>query len=101
RRHTSSDRDWSSDVCSSDLVRHLPAEKRGELETTVGSLLLILARDEAVRARGLPPGPEREGRVQVAVTLNEHAWRNGADQLPRRSEERRVGKGGRSSAERR
>src|SRR5271163_1121617 len=28
RRHTRSDRDWSSDVCSSDLVRTLPAADR-------------------------------------------------------------------------
>src|SRR5207249_5355656 len=30
RRHTRSKRDWSSDVCSSDLVRHLVKEERNQ-----------------------------------------------------------------------
>src|SRR3989440_2272916 len=30
RRHTRSDRDWSSDVCSSDLLHRPAAERRGE-----------------------------------------------------------------------
>src|SRR5437868_13313135 len=32
RRHTSSKRDWSSDVCSSDLVPHLEVSIRGRAE---------------------------------------------------------------------
>src|SRR5206468_7003925 len=44
-RHTSSDRDWSSDVCSSDLhfVRAQPPARRIVLATTsVGSLVVVL-----------------------------------------------------------
>src|SRR3989442_5027269 len=32
RRHTRCGRDWSSDVCSSDLVRPLPDDDRGALD---------------------------------------------------------------------
>src|SRR6266513_4545516 len=31
RRHTSSKRDWSSDVCSSDLLEHVAADLLGKI----------------------------------------------------------------------
>src|SRR5690349_23161976 len=56
RRHTSSLRDWSSDVCSSDLD-HLEAQLGGALEAT----LFADARRGAVVAeeRALAAEPER------------------------------------------
>src|SRR5207249_9129235 len=62
RRHTRSKRDWSSDVCSSDLAGMI-----------VGSSLLT--------ARGVPVAGEGDLKTSVAMLL-----------LDRRSEERRVGK---------
>src|SRR5216683_4960196 len=41
RRHTRSDRDWSSDVCSSDLRKPGPAAKRKHRRT--GAFLLVMA----------------------------------------------------------
>src|SRR6185312_4198558 len=43
RRHTRSDRDWSSDVCSSDLV--------GRLLNNLGGLEFLLGRPEDAVAR--------------------------------------------------
>src|SRR5207249_8853390 len=89
RRHTRSKRDWSSDVCSSDLI------ERG-LDDLATSMRDIPERHRSIRAvfdyswRLLP---EQERRVLVAVS----AFRGGfapeaAEQI--RSEERRVGRGG-------
>src|SRR5262249_17874232 len=66
------------------LVRHLPQQKREELEGTVASLLLILARGEAVHASAALLGDERERRLGVAWEPHAQAARNGAAQhLPR------------------
>src|SRR5207249_5672987 len=87
RRHTRSKRDWSSDVCSSDLRHGLeidypekatPAQKaqlnralERVADTTLDSISSTLARS-------IRPDYERfEGRLDASVT---------------RSEERRVGK---------
>src|SRR5712664_3804097 len=50
RRHTRSDRDWSSDVCSSDL---LPAQAWGEKSGTVTNSERRISRQRAFLA---PPG---------------------------------------------
>src|SRR5690606_40175099 len=68
RRHTRFSRDWSSDVCSSDLEED--REAHGAEEETV---------DGSVACRGTEPD---EGRVQREVLVLY------------RSEERRVGKEG-------
>src|SRR2546421_7435468 len=78
RRHTRSDRDWSSDVCSSDLVR------------------------AAARPSGPPapvdlpltPGVQDEASVQVALMVELLRGRTPErfELLDKRSEERRVGK---------
>src|SRR5699024_11532942 len=73
RRHTRSKRDWSSDVCSSDLHR----AQRLRLAAAVG-LLVVGVLDREV-ADGHVVGEDGEGR------------RAGAPELAR-SEERRVGK---------
>src|SRR5699024_12127830 len=78
RRHTRSKRDWSSDVCSSDLaLRRLPeglAEFRHGLSAAGGV--------EHVAFQG----NDRKRRVQLAVV------QDGACAFRFRSEERRVGK---------
>src|SRR5690606_40560553 len=82
RRHTRFSRDWSSDVCSSDLA--------GGERAAAGRQ----ARDLAEVEREL----ERVGRRNT-TSLNGHAVVRGADQVTlaverdQRSEERRVGKG--------
>src|SRR5207249_7644077 len=88
RRHTRSKRDWSSDVCSSDLKRLplvvtfrgsdlLGEVGRGGRYTLVGKLLQRMSRAVARRA-------------DAVIVVSEHM----KAQLPRgvRSEERRVGK---------
>src|SRR5205085_6420457 len=67
RRHTRFDCDWSSDVCSSDLVRLLSQSEppRGRMASPKS----VTIRDQT--RNGLPPRPEP---------------------MSRRSEERRVGK---------
>src|SRR5690606_40179702 len=83
RRHTSFSRDWSLDVCSSDLEVFLARVLRGELlvgEEDVGAerldgllelaaldvpddLLLALDRAVGVLARGVVPDRSEERRV--------------------------------------
>src|SRR5206468_4956867 len=86
RRHTRSDRDWSSDVCSSDLCLGSPRPAR--CQTAIARLACRCGEriPESTRGRGEPK-----------------QWSAGAQPPPfreaqefRRSEERRVGKEGRS-----
>src|SRR5206468_4470261 len=90
RRHTRSDRDWSSDVCSSDLlfersrngyVRSVSVMERHAVIVmlTFGALLIAVWGLIATRPTGLVP-PEDQGYLIAVVSL--------------RSEERRVGKEG-------
>src|SRR5256886_10722207 len=76
RRHTRFDCDWSSDVCSSDLIQVIP------LIPTLGHSEWVFAglRDEALCAQVayIPKHLREEGKPQVTCD--------------RRSEERRVGK---------
>src|SRR5437868_14949860 len=76
RRHTRSKRDWSSDVCSSDLP----------VEVAVAELHGLLQLGE----RGGLPFREREAAREVVV------GRCVARLQAHRSEERRVGKEGRA-----
>src|SRR5207245_5700128 len=78
RRHTRCYRDWSSDVCSSDLGGH--DDRQG-----------IAAHRRAHRARRLRLADARAD-LRVAARA---AARNGEQRAPR-SEERRVGKEGRT-----
>src|SRR5437867_6610577 len=84
RRHTRSYGDWSSDVCSSDLLR-VHGEALGVIELRIGQRPVDEHGDSVVgeehRPRRLPP---------VARTVNPSPLTTG------RSEERRVGKAGRA-----
>src|SRR5690625_5843173 len=87
RRHTRWPRDWSSDVCSSDLhVAALPggagAEQPGEVAHGEDGELGVLRGGDGLRDAG-------------GVGAEEVGARDGGD-LRGRSEERRVGKGGRA-----
>src|SRR5690606_41007221 len=93
RRHTRFSRDWSSDVCSSDLAKvdHLPC---GDADH--GSLL-----DEAFeQTRGGFPLPHFEGKdpqtgmeaqaVEIGVEQPLHRWRSVELQIGRASCRERV-----------
>src|SRR5207253_8365589 len=89
RRHTSWPRDWSSDVCSSDLLR---------LTQLVEELLLLARADASVDtpllASEVEAVPEESAHREPPVELD-HAVLQMVRQLRRRlsrSEERRVGK---------
>src|SRR5690606_39694098 len=79
RRHTRFSRDWSSDVCSSDLrARDVDDEGLGRIDEGARREIraaFITGRDEEVE-RNAPRGDELGGNLPV----------------PDRSEERRVGK---------
>src|SRR5206468_5646771 len=81
RRHTRSDRDWSSDVCSSDLENERLQSESRLLRGEVRELKLIV---EAFRkAIGIPEEIKSADQVPPAVKAAAEAAR---------SEERRVGK---------
>src|SRR5206468_6468573 len=82
RRHTRSDRDWSSDVCSSDLAR-MPAGRVPEYEDIIARLRggpVLVNQTITLLERGLATG----------VTPPQITLRDVPAQA--RSEERRVGK---------
>src|SRR5690606_41086766 len=92
RRHTRFSRDWSSDVCSSDLLAF--------------SMSRELA-DRPITALAVTPGFLRSEEMLEHFEVTEENWRDGAKKDPHfiasesplfvgravRSEERRVGKG--------
>src|SRR5207248_6792918 len=84
RRHTRSYGDWSSDVCSSDLVTGLRA-------TAPFSTRAWLIADRTSASR-----PSRSIRIRSRVAIPGAGSRYGAVRPRNRSEERRVGKEGRS-----
>src|SRR5207302_7581518 len=94
RRHTRFSRDWSSDVCSSDLREIAPKQysvtDAGVIEARLPEepclltvALWLEAADGAIRARNYVNVDVDDGRPAPAVERTE------------RSEERRVGKEGR------
>src|SRR5690606_40772788 len=80
RRHTRFSRDWSSDVCSSDLIHFL--------ET-----LFVAIIDAALAAQNAVVVLEALGLGSVYIGAIRNRPQAVAEEL--RSEERRVGKGGR------
>src|SRR5206468_8921305 len=96
---TSSDRDWSSDVCSSDLFRLRGSQLQGERHP-------IETPADFDRERRLAIG-QREPADSLGNAFNKQFNRGEGERIPRgdirigfgtieRSEERRVGKEGRS-----
>src|SRR5204862_2909766 len=87
RRHTRSLRDWSSDVCSSDLLRAigLAQEKLISLGDQHRS------RETAGGCLGAQFPAQRAQRLGFTHPPNGEAWRRGRA-CKGRSEERRVGK---------
>src|SRR5207302_7868919 len=79
RRHTRFSRDWSSDVCSSDLARAPGVPFRPSFP---------VKRDDDENEP--PPSSHRCDRARHMATAAHDA--DGADPPPSRSEERRVGK---------
>src|SRR5438132_8024004 len=96
RRHTRSLCDWSSDVCSSDLVggpiATLRAERNGEGDGRVYHVGFLADDGRGGQCRGTVTVcvPRDQGRGSTCVDEGSHV----------RSEERRVGKGGRSGGSR-
>src|SRR5207247_3421420 len=82
RRHTSSTRDWSSDVCSSDLAAHLTLNARRDREQRV---------EVSAAQRNLIDALLVDVVIQLVGELDERAHAFDRDRLGR-SEERRVGK---------
>src|SRR2546422_5367985 len=66
RRHTRCSRDWSSDVCSSDLVaEHGPGIARSDGRLPVGPYVDV----EAKRAVRLNEGADRDAFTEVVVAI--------------------------------
>src|SRR5699024_11889638 len=82
RRHTRSKRDWSSDVCSSDLILNFLGISVPALQASGGLLLLLVAMELLT---GKAEEPSASGKVNVALVPL-------GTPLLARSEERRVGK---------
>src|SRR5207248_5161517 len=96
RRHTRSYGDWSSDVCSSDLVA---------IATSNVSLLLVYGLVLMAGVASAFEGPARQALIPAlvprymfsrAMTLNSTLQSLSSVSGPARSEERRVGKEGRA-----
>src|SRR3546814_9638124 len=79
--------DWSSDVCSSDLVEHADA---AGLHDDVGLGGLVHHALQRVRRRGIDHHARPVGRVDVTMLLPVEGIR--FIECDARSEERRVGK---------
>src|SRR2546421_1306957 len=80
RRHTRSDRDWSSDVCSSDLIGLADAGKIAGEAFDAAGLRLAAGDPKNIREAGERLGG-RIGVGRLGIVYEQH-----------RSEERRVGK---------
>src|SRR5206468_5934433 len=95
RRHTRSDRDWSSDVCSSDLIQY-PENTAGALLTTDYAWLPANLTVEVALDRLRLQAPDTETIYYVYI-VDDQRRLLGVVSLRDliRSEERRVGKEGR------
>src|SRR5207247_6490192 len=94
RRHTRSTRDWSSDVCSSDLpapwCRDTPGHPTAVADAPMARPVRLVGSAEVSRVR-----PDRYGEGRKAVRVEVDHSVGPFDQSSHdRSEARRVGKGG-------
>src|SRR5699024_12192938 len=92
RRHTRSKRDWSSDVCSSDLLKVLA----GILDPDQGTL--IKPGDYQVGYLSQEPDLDNKATVLETVFAGNTPIMNAVRKYEQRSEERRVGKESRSGS---
>src|SRR5690606_39604831 len=83
RRHTRFSRDWSSDVCSSDLASHYFGDPAGIIRARIGDLEHYVS---------IVSGPADGAYALVASPIGavDDMWRS--ELSLNRSEERRVGK---------
>src|SRR5207253_8624805 len=88
RRHTRWPRDWSSDVCSSDLCRSSGNSQTGSSVASPGGL----GAAQAAQGPEGKPGDEGGGDRERDQYLRRLAGNETACRLEHRSEERRVGK---------
>src|SRR5690606_41006171 len=96
RRHTRFSRDWSSDVCSSDLVHVERIDVPNVTDVGVAHRIVRGGADD-LRPRG--PPHQQEGVWGELPNYLDPALRAGLERWPTgvsRSEERRVGKEGRA-----
>src|SRR5207253_4751001 len=96
RRHTRWPRDWSSDVCSSDLPPVYPGLVVGRefaktLHAYVGDEITLISPLGDLGPMGILP---RSRRFRIAAIFYSGMYEYDATHV--RSEERRVGKGGRA-----
>src|SRR3989440_8765126 len=80
RRHTRSDRDWSSDVCSSDL------EKGKADKEKLARLASLKTWDDVLKSEGPDKGED------ATLTFVDNSGGRHSFKARQRSEERRVGK---------
>src|SRR5207249_7177785 len=90
RRHTRSKRDWSSDVCSSDLNDDVHCA----VLTATGEKAFCVGLDRDTMGTGPAPTPKRPAWYTTPWWYNDPGSALGpkANHLWKRSEERRVGK---------
>src|SRR5205814_2581666 len=88
RRHTRCLSDWSSDVCSSDLVERL-AERQAVERASIGTIDVIGVAVGPERA-AVQVFPLRGGRMVDRYSF--HLENAAGEEAGERSEERRVGK---------
>src|SRR6266496_5638828 len=96
RRHTRSLRDWSSDVCSSDLAdlrtesgRSRVSELEAPLRSRSGATTVMLARSASVSARIAMPGAKYPSSLLSRMRIYRLVWNSGrfySKSAPRRSE---------------
>src|SRR5207249_5668008 len=90
RRHTRSKRDWSSDVCSSDLNK---AIKKTIQPAATKSCQPILMRYAKSSSHLCIPHQESGNAIAADISTNsKNSFDNNFVMLETRSEERRVGK---------
>src|SRR5690606_41010146 len=89
RRHTRFSRDWSSDVCSSDLQPCRDgARMREVLRLDIGGQAIHRVVGDAHRVVVILVGDDGKHRAEYLLALDGHA----GPYMAERSEERRVGK---------
>src|SRR5207249_5120918 len=95
-----SKRDWSSDVCSSDLVPAQPEGRVGFVATLGGTVEDWVIPHQKLQSTGRGGVGVEYGTLVADEAAKARALGQVADNIRsgggRRSEERRVGKGGRS-----